>query len=670
MMRVALVGALAVAARAEQANPIGKVLQLMSDLQAKILKEGEGAQKVYSEFAEWCEEQSKQLSFEIKTGKADVADLKAAIDQETATIGSLETRLEELSGSLATDEADLKAATHIRTQESTAFAASEKELSETIDTLQRAIGIIEREMKGGASMLQLQRAGGLVQALTVLVEASKLSTADAGQITALLQSSARSEDADVGAPAAAVYENQSGNIVQVLTDLLEEAEDQLGAARRKETKDLHAFEMLKQSLEDEIKYSQKEVDEAKSGIAGAGEKKSKAEGELAMTSKGLAEDIKALGDLHHECMTKAEDFEAETKSRGEELAAIAKAKEVIKENVGGAESLSYGFNQVSFVQASSKVMSSGNAAVRMVRDLAKKHNSPMLTQLAMRLRALSGDDQFAKVKALIQDMIQRLESEAEADAKKKAFCDTELSETEAKKSDKTEEIKKLTTEIDKMSARSATLKEEVAELQQALAALAKSQAEMNKIRAEEKDQYATNSADMEQGLKGVKLALKVLRDYYAKDDKAHDAAEGAGNGIISLLEVVESDFTKGLAQMTSDEEAAQAEYDEQTKENEIEKATKSQDVKYKTKESTDLDKAAAEASSDRSGVQEELAAVQKYLDELHEQCDEKAETFEERKARYESEIAGLKEALQVLESETALIQRGSLRGVKRHVSGV
>lgn len=41
----------------------------------------------------------------------------------------------------------------------------------------------------------------------------------------------------------------------------------------------------------------------------------------------------------------AEDFEAETKSRGEELQAIAKAKEVITDNVGSAEDLSYGLNQ-------------------------------------------------------------------------------------------------------------------------------------------------------------------------------------------------------------------------------------------------------------------------------------------------------------------------------------
>merc|ERR1719188_1714914 len=223
-----------------------------------------------------------------------------------------------------------------------------------------------------------------------------------------------------------------------------------------------------------------------------------------------------------------------------------------------------------------------------------------------------------------------------------------------------------------MSARSAQLKAEVATLQKELADLAASQAEMDKLRAEEKDLYGKNKADMEQGLEGVKLALKVLREYYAKDDKAHAAAEGAGTGIISLLEVVESDFTKGLAQMTADEESAQAAYDAQTKENEIEKTTKAQDVKYKAKESTELDKSVAETSSDRKGVQEELDAVLTYLKGIEEKCIAKAETFEERKARFEAELAGLKEALRVLEEETALLQRGSerkqLRGVRRHAA--
>merc|ERR1719296_414614 len=107
---------------------------------------------------------------------------------------------------------------------------------------------------------------------------------------------------------------------------------------------------------------------------------------------------------------------------------------------------------------------------------------------------------------------------------------------------------------------------------------------------------------MEQGLKGVELALKVLTDYYSSDGKAHSAAEGAGHGIIGLLQVVESDFEKALAEFTSVEETSAADYDKQSKENEIEKTTKQQDVKYKNKEAADLDKAIAEASSDRAGV--------------------------------------------------------------------
>ena len=59
----------------------------------------------------------------------------------------------------------------------------------------------------------------------------------------------------------------------------------------------------------------------------------------------------------------------------------------------------------------------------------------------------------------------------------------------------------------------------------------------DKIRAEEKAVFDKNSAEMKKGVEGVKLALKVLREYYAKDDKSHGSADGAGSGIIGLLEV-------------------------------------------------------------------------------------------------------------------------------------
>merc|ERR1712203_1331590 len=192
-------------------------------------------------------------------------------------------------------------------------------------------------------------------------------------------------------------------------------------------------------------------------------------------------------------------------------------------------------------------------AVRFVRNLARKQKSTALSQLASRMssaiNAGTSADPFGKVKGLIADMIEKLEAEAEADATHKAYCDKEIAESNEKKDDKTSEIAKLTTKIDQMSARSAQLKQEVAALQKALAELAATQAEMDKLRKEENAVYVTEKADMEQGLEGVKMALKILRDYYAKDDKAHGAAEGAGESIIGLLEVVESNFSQQLAEI-------------------------------------------------------------------------------------------------------------------------
>merc|ERR1712127_338451 len=106
-----------------------------------------------------------------------------------------------------------------------------------------------------------------------------------------------------------------------------------------------------------------------------------------------------------------------------------------------------------------------------------------------------------------------------------------------------------------------------------------------------------------------------------------------------------------------------------TKDNAIEKTTKEQDVKYKTKEFTTLDKTIGDVTKDRNGVQDELDAVNSALKALDKKCTYKVESYEERKARRESEIAGLKEAMEILESETALVQtsvRHALRGVQKH----
>merc|ERR1719254_311178 len=123
----------------------------------------------------------------------------------------------------------------------------------------------------------------------------------------------------------------------------------------------------------------------------------------------------------------------------------------------------------------------------------------------------------------------------------------------------------------------------------------------------------------------------------------------------------------GLAEMTVTEQTSQSEYEKETRANEISKATKEQSVKYKTKEFKGLDSNIAEATSDRHTAQEELDAIMQYLGKLDDMCIAKAEPYSERKARREAELAGLKEALNILNGEAVLLQsKASLRGISKH----
>lgn len=265
-LRIMLAVAALSGAHASSTDPIEKVLQMIADLEAKIITEGKDAQKVYDEFSEFCEDRSREVSFEIKTGKQNKKDLEATVADEKAKQESLNAKIEELSAAIATDEADLKAATDIREKENKVFVAEKKELMDVIDTLSRAIGILEKELaKGGASMVQLQSVRNVAQALSVMVEATSLNSADASKLASFLQNTQESDEASdsLGAPAAQVYEGKSGGIVQTMQDLYEKAEAQLEEVRATEKKALQAYQMLAQSLKDEIKYGTKDMDKAK-----------------------------------------------------------------------------------------------------------------------------------------------------------------------------------------------------------------------------------------------------------------------------------------------------------------------------------------------------------------------------------------------------------------------
>jgi len=651
------------------AAPLGKVLKMITELEEQIQKDGEKVQKEFAEFSEFCEDRSRALGFEIKTGDTEYDSLHAFLEQAAAMIQKWQSKAEELIASIATDEADLTAASQVRAEEALHFEAEERVLKETLDMLRRAGDIIERQMqRGGTAMLQMKGVTTAVQAFQVIVQASLLDTADASRLTAFVQSSQKqtsdSEEEDgAGAPSVAVYQSLSGNILDTIQGLAEKAEEQMDKLRQQEVTNQHNFDQLRQSLLTGIENSNSDLDHCRKDIAETQEKKSIASQDLWDTGKTLSADERGLLALNSDCREKAGTLHAEAESRQEELKALAAAKQALQEaSSGGA---------LAFLQLGSELSSSTDLvqeATRFVRHLARKQHSQVLAQLASKMASsMRAGEPFDKVKVLITSMISKLEAEAGADANKKAFCDKELAETKVKKEDTSEEIGKLGTKIEQLRADAAKLKEETADLETDLGSLAKAQAEMDTLRQEEKAEYATRKALLDNGIAGVKTAIKILREYYAQEDKNHDAAEGAGSSIISLLEVVESDFMKGLTESTVYEERSVREYEQATKDNEVQKTVLEQDGKYKTKEAKSLDKTGAELTNDRSGVQSELDAVLQYQASLQKQCIARAETYEARQDSRTAELEGLKTALQTLESETALIQASRLHRA-RHAS--
>merc|ERR1719443_1226850 len=126
---------------------------------------------------------------------------------------------------------------------------------------------------------------------------------------------------------------------------------------------------------------------------------------------------------------------------------------------------------------------------------------------------------------------------------------------------------------------------------------------------------------------------------------------GGGTAIIRLLEVCESDFSKGLAEAEAEEDAAQDEYEKLTAENKKERAVKDKTVQNIGSETARIEKKVSEFTGDRSETKQELDALLEYLEKLTKQCVAQPESYHDRVERRKREIEGLEQALNMLMSQ-------------------
>merc|ERR1719473_2264500 len=96
----------------------------------------------------------------------------------------------------------------------------------------------------------------------------------------------------------------------------------------------------------------------------------------------------------------------------------------------------------------------------MIRRSAEQLESPELNLLAMNMAA----DPFAKVKTLIQKLIERLLKESADEATQKGFCDTALAKANTDRDYRQGDLDDLAAEINALNAHKAELEEEHSQL--------------------------------------------------------------------------------------------------------------------------------------------------------------------------------------------------------------
>jgi hypothetical protein len=655
-----LVGLVALAAVAQcaQAGPIEKVIELLGNLKTKITEEGEAAAKDHVEFREFCRSTIQDTEHSIVRNKDKIEQQQAIIAKAAGDIEAGTAAVAELAGQIQQDTADLEKATALRKKENEDFLAAQKELEEGINMLARAIGILR---KAGLGFPQLKEAlTQVTSTLSLVMDSAAIDLAGKQKLQALLQAAKDDDDDDdeekktgyAGDPQAAKYESHSAGIIEAVEELGLKAKAELMDLQKTEMKRQHDFDMLKQSLTDSLATAERDRKNHQDELATNTELKGKAEGALAEASDALSSNEKLLQDRNAECDQEAEDYKNAVASRNEELEAISKAVQILTDPKFAAATAARG---ASFLDLSHTPRL---RAVGVLRGLARKYRSVELATIAVR----AGEDTFGKIKGLIRDMIKRLQKQAAEESSHNAFCVKEKKENTQKRDKIMSQKEKFEARLEAAKAEEGQLKEEIAQLSSDIVALDKAVAEAIKLRQEQNSAFIQASDEFRIGLDGLQRAIKVLEEYYAVKDAGHKKASDSASGIISMLEVAESDMTNAQTEAELVEKNAQSAFDKSQQQAKIDKAKMEATVKSKEGEVARIATRISDLQSDVDGASEELDAVLKYLEELRGKCEHKPMTFAERAARRQAEIDGLKEALRILEEETASDDEGAAEG--------
>ena len=366
-------------------------------------------------------------------------------------------------------------------------------------------------------------------------------------------------------------------------------------------------------------------------------------------------------------------YDERTKTRDAEMAATKAAIDALQQvSVGNA------LNQLQLakklraglLQADARQTSLKGLAAKLLKVGHKDHEAALVqasiavAALAKQPTAYYSSEAMNPVKNLLNQLIDRLTDELNAETSHKDWCDNEKKNSADEKLKREQLISALSAEIPQLKTTVASL---TSDIDYAAAEIQRNYDEMEdakKIRSDAKGQFDVSKADHDevitalttaisklsaisllQGRAGKRAAVRAKGKQSPFSEVGDSGAGGATDMLTDLLNKYSSARTQ-LIQEEDDAVAAQKQY--------LTVAEQFRTETTQTKQSLTSSKllkeqrlSDAETELTTAGV--ELQQVTTYIADLAPSCDDIRVSFEERKQRREAEIQALKEALQVLD---------------------
>jgi len=682
---------------AASVGPIQKILELLSDLEAKVKAEGKAEEAEFAKFTQWCHDEERDKGFNMKATQQEIDELSATIASYEAELLLIKSRIRDQTREIGMSEKDVKSAVAVRASEHEDYMEDKKMMQDSLDELDRTINMVRKGMLAGASLLKTK---GAIQKVMVAFPDSvdDLALPDRAQLDEWLQGDgdvqkmAHRQLGLVGLAGSHTGKSSSPEAMGPMLDMLQGMRDKvakkLDDSNQEETNEQHTHEMMLASLKESLER-QKETLQADQQLGSEQKRASAAaEGSLGEEKRTLQADQAYVADLQQDCGLRSREWAERQKERADELSAVRQAYEVLSNPdaqaaMGKAAMLQNGPPMLGDEEDTDR----RNKMTAFLKQEAGLYKSQVLEQLAD--RAESGADPFAKVKGMVQDLIAKLLNEAAEESSHKSWCDEEQGKSEKSKTEKGEKVEILQGRLDQATAGAEKLSEDVTSLQQEVAKMDDSTGKATAMRNEEKAEFEAAAADFEKAIAALSQAMAVLDAYYTKGREVllakkttvvakkqpsgsfGDYNKGDTSGVMGLLEVTQSDFTRAYTEAKTAEAEAQRGYDELMEKAKITRIQKLKDIDGKKAEIVHMQSISTTSKMDRDSTQKELDAVLDYISKLRPQCGGgQVESFEERARKREDEVHALQEALAILSGEDisggAAFLAKSKSPVKRH----